>query len=164
MKSLVFILILFLCVTICYAQDEQLEPSFIGRIKADDVNVRAGYNQNFESLTKLNRDDVVFVAGELYGWYQISLPKISQCYLSKQYIELHPDDSSGISKVDNLNVRARASLNSSIVGQLHKGEKVMLLDELEDWYKIEPTDSCFGWVSAKYVDKHKEKDEENEND
>jgi len=168
MKSFIaLVLFLGLCVYFtggepCFAQQEKQELPFVGKISADDVNIRAGYNLNFELLGKLNKDDTVSVLDKVSNWHRIDLPKNARCFVSKEYIE--PDIESqtltmATVKTGSLNVRAKASTTSSIIGQLYRDERVILVNELPEWYQIEPTEGCFGWVWADYVELDKDEND-----
>lgn len=130
--------------------DEQPKPPFIGKIKIDNVNIRAGGNQNFEILAKANSDDLVEVAEESYGWYKIKLPQSAGCYVAADFIE--KNQARGISKASNLNIRAKPDKEASIIGQLKKGDEVLIVGEdAAGWYQIKPPENCFGWVRLDLV-------------
>lgn len=156
MKNYVFVMttcfILFSAAVFAEDAAPQPKPPFLGQLNTDNVNIRAGANQNFEILAKANSDDLVLVIDEGYGWYKVSLPKTAACYVYKDFIE--KNDTVGISKVSNLNLRARPNQHSSIIGQLAKGDAVTLLDETADgWYQIEPPPASYGYVRSDLVGK-----------
>jgi len=125
--------------------NDSQKPPFIGKVLTDNVNVRAGGDKNFEVLVKLNNGSLIFVAGESFGWYKIVLPKTAYCYVSKDFVE--KTASGAIAKVSNLNLRARPDKQSSIIGQISKGDTVTIITETgEGWYQIEPPKNCYGWI------------------
>lgn len=132
-------------------QSSEANLSFIGKIKIDNVNIRAGGNKNFEILAKVNSNDLVFVEEKSYGWYKVRLPKAAYCYVWKDFIERN--DAIGISKVSNLNLRARPSKESSVIGQLKKADTVTIVNEDADgWYQVNPTQNCYGWIHMDLVE------------
>lgn len=132
-------------------KDLQLKFPFVGKPTRDDVNIRAGYDQNFEILTKANGDDTLFVIEQSYGWYKVKLPNSAHCYVAKDFIE--KNDKEAASKVSNLNVRARPNKESSIIGRLKKGDAVTVLAETEDgWYEILPPEGSYGWVRSDFLE------------
>ena len=65
-----------------------------------------------------------------------------------------PADSSGeqtllLIQVDGLNFREKASGTSKAFRGLKKGEKVILIAEEGDWYKVQDADGQVGYVTAK---------------
>lgn len=52
-----------------------------------------------------------------------------------------------------LNFRQEASAKSAALGQLKKGEKVLLVEERGAWVRVKLSDSKVGWVDARYVRK-----------
>lgn len=133
------------------SNDEQPKPPFIGKIKIDNVNIRAGGDQNFEILAKVNSDDLVKVTEESYGWYKIKLPQSAACYAAVDFIE--KNQTGGVSKASNLNIRAKPNREASIIGQLKKGDAVLIINEGADgWYQIKPPENCFGWVRMDLVE------------
>ncbi|MDR1773333.1 MAG: SH3 domain-containing protein [Clostridioides sp.] len=50
-----------------------------------------------------------------------------------------------------LNVRQNASINSSIIGKVYKGNEVEILDKSNGWYKIKVSKSLTGWASGQYI-------------
>lgn len=143
--------LLLFCHSLCFAAEgQQYKPPFTGQAKADNVNVRAGGSQNFEILCKVNKDDLLFVLDEADGWYKITLPESAACYVWKDFIEINAKG--GFSKVSNLNLRARPNTQSSVMGQLAKGDAVTILNEdVQGWYQISPPENSYGWVHAALI-------------
>jgi outer membrane biosynthesis protein TonB len=52
-----------------------------------------------------------------------------------------------------LNLREEASAKSASLGQLKKGDKVVLAEERGGWVRVKLPDSRIGWVDARYVRK-----------
>ena len=50
-----------------------------------------------------------------------------------------------------VNIRAKASLESDTVGELHKGERAELLERLPRWYRVRLQDGTSGFVSKSWV-------------
>ena len=124
---------------------------FVGKVTQDSVNIRAGNNQNFEILSKLNSGNLALVAEESFGWYKIKLPQSAHCYVSRDFIEKKGNEA--VSKASNLNLRARPDKESSILGQIKKCGVVNIAGEdAEGWYEILPPEGCYGWVKADFVE------------
>ena len=126
---------------------------FTGVINTNKVNVRAGQDNNFESLGVLNKGDSVVVAGKSFSWYQIKLPEQAKCYVNRKLVHFLRDEIGEIN-ANRVNIRARADLNSAVIGQLNKMTKVKLVETLDDWYRIAPVEGLHGWVLADFIDFH----------
>ena len=55
-----------------------------------------------------------------------------------------------------LNLREEASAKSAALGQLKKGDKVVLVEERGGWVRVKLPDTRVGWVDARYVRKGSE--------
>lgn len=156
MKKISSFFIWALCLGICalaYAgQKDSPKMPFTGEIIVDKVNVRAGTSQNFETINKLKKSDKVAVFDEQYNWYKIALPNDTKCYISKNYIR--KKNGKGIVDGNRVNVRARSSLNSTVITQVGEPQELTIVGEIYDWYIIAPPEGSFGWVSVDYVKFH----------
>lgn len=152
MRSLNYLILSLILVTCLIENSYSIEEKFpyIGIITSDAVNIRTGANPNFEILCKLNKGSFITIVGRSFDWYKIKLPKQAHCYVNSNCIEVK-DIATGIIKADRVNIRARAGQNYNILSQLNKGDKVELIEKTGDWYKIEPTENCFGWVHSDFV-------------
>lgn len=136
--------------SVAFAEETTQKFPFVGKVNQDNVNIRAGNNENFEILSKLNSGNLVLVAEESFGWYRIRLPQFAHCYVSKNFIEKKENEA--ISKANNLNLRARPNKESSALGQVKKGDVVNIVGEdAEGWYEILPPQGCYGWVKTNFV-------------
>lgn len=129
---------------------------FIAQVTADRVNVRAGQSQNFEKLCLLESGEEVLVLDKNFGWYKIQLPLRAHMYISDKYVQ-RLDNLEGEITADRVNVRATASVESSIISQLEKGARVRIVARREGWYAIQPPEQAFGWVAESFL-KFKSKD------
>jgi len=120
-----------------------------GKVKVDNLNLRAGPNVNYNSLLQLMQDTLVIIVGHKYNWYKVSLPPQVNCYIKSNYLEIHQNKT--YSKTDNLNIRSGPGFNFSVIGQIGKGEIVYIKKSDEEWTSIYPTQNSYGWVYSKYV-------------
>lgn len=149
MHKLLLILSL-LCLGAVQARAQEVYP-FVARISAQNANIRAGQNINFESLGQIKHGETLVVVGESFDWRKVKLPVDAKVYVSAGFVK---DLGHSIGEVtgNRLNIRAAALPTASIVGQLRKGENVRILEKVNDWYRIEPPDQSFGWVSKDLVE------------
>lgn len=141
------LLISFSCIS--FAQEAD---TFKGRVNADNINVRCDSTVNSEIICKINKNDLLEVILESYGWYKVKLPKYAPSFVKKNL--LNPiDEKSARAAEDNVNIRLKDNGTSPILGKLKKGELVNILRDKGEWIRIEPTDNSFGWVHKKFIDK-----------
>lgn len=133
-------------ITIAAAQDFP----FLGTVTEEGINVRAGSNVNYESLFKAAKGAKVIVRGKSYNWYRISLPEGAQCFVSAKYVKRLNADIGQI-VADRVNVRAKPDESHTILGQLRKGQAIVIRERLNDWLAISPPDNCFGWIHEKFL-------------
>jgi TonB family protein len=50
-----------------------------------------------------------------------------------------------------LNVRGGPSAGAAVVGKVRKGERLTLLEERPDWYRVQLPSGSEGWVSSRYA-------------
>ncbi|MBF0385244.1 MAG: SH3 domain-containing protein [Candidatus Omnitrophica bacterium] len=146
-KTILFILF-FLSATLGFSQGS--DYPFLGEVTSDDVILRAGQNQNFEDILKLRKGDEVIVTDKSFTWLKVKLPPQAKSYIIGKYITL-ADEKNGEVNAAQVNIRARNSTESTIIGQTNKGAKVNIIAKAEDWYQIEPIDNSSGWVLAEFI-------------
>ncbi|MCX5687317.1 MAG: SH3 domain-containing protein [Candidatus Omnitrophica bacterium] len=158
-KSLI---VLFSLVTLtAYAQEEAKEKfPKVGYVKDDGAIVKAGDNENFETLCTLLKADSVKIIDRRYSWLKILLPRKAALYINSDYVTLTSDEKGiGIINAANVNLRAGAGTRYSIIGQISKPEKVSILSEDAGWYKVEPPYGIAGWIHSKQIDITTDKNE-----
>jgi uncharacterized protein YraI len=131
---------------------------FLAEITSDDVYVRSGPGTNYYYCGKLKKSDKVKVVGSRFSWLQISPPTGSYSWISKQYVQIDPQNSANGSVLGEA-VRVYAGSDdvapmhsTTMQVKLNKGDKVTLLGEEKDSYcKISPPEGAYLWVSNQYV-------------
>jgi len=145
--------ILILCIYfgfVCFLLAEEKFP-FIGEVTAKNLNIRAGYNINFEIVHKLEQSQKVEVLDKKFDWYKIRLPQEANCFISAKYIKKQNKPYAEVTG-QRVNVRARPDIKSSVICQVNKGDTVKIVEKINpDWYKISALQDCCGWVYDKYV-------------
>lgn len=149
MAKRVFPLVCFLFLFCFVANAEESFP-YLGNITADLVHIRAGQSTAFESLGQLDTGEKVVVVGKKYSWYKIKLPLRAQCYISVKFIQKRGDNIGSVTG-NPVNLRAGPGEDFAIIGKLPRETLVRLKGKTESWYRIEPVEGSFGWVSAQFV-------------
>ncbi len=141
--------------------NEPIFPDFpyVIQISADNVNIRSGPGTNYYICGKLNRAYRVKVVARQFSWSRIVPPKGSFSWISKQYIEIDPNQP-GSGTVTGNNVRVYAGSDhlkpihsTTMQLKLNTGDKVELVGEEQgDYYKIAPPTGAYLWVSTDYTE------------
>ncbi|MBZ0166892.1 MAG: SH3 domain-containing protein, partial [Candidatus Omnitrophica bacterium] len=124
---------------------------FLGKINVKSVHLRAGQSKNFESLGQVREGDAVVVIEKDYSWYKVRLPKDAKSYITNDYVTMI---SSRVGEVtaDRVNVRAGAGINHTVLGQVNEGDRVLITESKEEWLRIHPVPSTYGWIKEDFVD------------
>ncbi len=122
-------------------------------ISGQNVNVRSGPGQAYYSCLLLSAPATVQVAGETSGWLKIVPPQGAFSLVSKKYIKA--DGASGTITGTNVVVRAGSDLTPNRMDQIqtraNMGEKVTIMGEVGDFYKIAPPQGAYLYISAEFV-------------
>ncbi|MDZ5254243.1 SH3 domain-containing protein [Clostridium sp. LIBA-8841] len=136
-----------------------------GIIKVNStLNMRSGPGSNYGVIGTLRNNDKVEILKEVDGWYEIKFNGKTG-YASKSYITIVNEGSNNESNNENkegtvygvstnLNVRTGPGTNYQVLGYLLPGNKVKILGEENDWYKVQFTTNSgikIGYVSKKYI-------------
>ncbi|PYZ92557.1 hypothetical protein CR194_12875 [Salipaludibacillus keqinensis] len=132
-----------------------------GEVTATNLNVRASASTNSSIISSLRRGTTVDLHEKSGDWYKIKVGS-RWGYVHGSYIKTAssggssggsstaPSTESGEVTAANLNVRASASTNSSIISSLRRGTTVELHEKTGDWYKIK-VGSRWGYVHGSYI-------------
>ena len=148
-----FFLILFSLFTFNIGAEETASFPFLGQVTGEGVNIRAGQSANFEKVGRLKAGDHVVVIEKSFSWYKIKLPIDAKCYISARYLK-ELDKKTGEVTASRVNIRAGAGEQFSALAQTDKGQLVRILEKLEGWYKVEPPEESFGWITEGYIKFH----------
>jgi len=133
---------------------------FIAKATGNDVYVRSGKGTAYYYCGKINLDDKVTVADEVFGWAKVVPPAESYSWIHKDYVDVKGGTPAiGALNDDNVRVWAgsdyiEAMRSSSMQTKLSKGQEVELLPdqpETGDYYKIKPPAEAYLWVSSKFL-------------
>lgn len=147
MKKIIISLILMLLIQ--SGVFAEMNMPFLGEVTANNVNIRAGCNLNFEILNKLQSFDKVEVFDKQDDWFKIQLPKNTKCYINKKYVL--KKNGSCVVDGNRINLRARPSMQSSVLAQVNKFQELTIVGEVSDWFIVMPSENCFGWVKSDYI-------------
>ncbi|OIK17009.1 hypothetical protein BIV60_01660 [Bacillus sp. MUM 116] len=135
----------------------------IGVVTVPSLYVRTSPSSVSSSVGKLSNGMTVTVYGTKNNWAQIQFNG-QIAWVSSQYLDMqnssqktheettNTEGTMGTVTAGNLSVRSRATLNATIVGSVHSGQRFSLLEEKNDWVKIEYEPNQYGWIAGWYLD------------
>lgn len=133
-------------------RDPRFEKVYIYRCVASKVNVRDGPGTNFLSLGHIHKGDKVLVIEKSVPWYMVEAEGIGIGFVYSKYLYPMIHDyriyrCSG----SNVNVRNGPGTNYPRLGHLHKGDKVLVIEESGSWYKVRVDGIGTGFVYGEYL-------------
>ena len=98
-------------------------------VNTGTVNVRTGPSSSYSSKKKLHKGDVVSYKNAKNGWYYVTYTGGAGWIYRKYLTKVSSSSSSSVSTgkyktTGQMNLRSKASLNSSVIGTVKKGAKV----------------------------------------
>lgn len=130
---------------------QQAVASSVGKVTASKLNVRTGPSTSNPVMHALWNGNQVSVINESGNWYQIKLSDGRTGWVSKDYVNTQATNKTGSVTASRLNVRTGPSTSYSVMHILWNGNKVTVVDESGDWYKIRLSDGRTGWVNKPYL-------------
>ncbi len=129
--------------------------SFIGQVNASQVNVRSGPKMAYYPVGQLTRGQLVKVVGTVNSWDRIAAPAGTRCYISRQFVHLSADGSTGRVSADYVYLRAASPLTPAshyaVVGLIRRGTHVSITGASKDFYVIRPPHGTDFYVSAQFI-------------
>lgn len=136
------------------------EPT-IGYINANSLNMRKGPSTDSEVLKEYDGWQRIDIVGQEGDWYRVSIGG-NEGYMIKEHIALGeppaepPAKESSFKKKDgyvnaqSLNMREKPSTDADIVKEFSKGQKLKIVGETDDWYKVK-IDGTTGYMTKEFV-------------
>lgn len=129
--------------------------SFVGTVNGSGVNVRSGPAESYYPTAQLNKGDRVVVVGSKFDWLKIVPPKGSFSYISKKFVRQEAGSTVGVVTGTNVRVIAGSTMNQLKVQEqmkLSTDDKVTIIGDAEEFFKINPPEGAYLWVHKKFVD------------
>ncbi|NLK21474.1 MAG: SH3 domain-containing protein [Epulopiscium sp.] len=120
----------------------------IGISSQDGIGVLNSFSNEEEIVSTLNKKDKVEIIGLEGDYYFVSLDNKIEGYVKKD--SLHIDSISGISTGDRVNIRVKPNTSCQVLGQVNKGDDLVITGKLGDWYQVVYNDSE-AWIYEEYV-------------
>lgn len=151
--------ILVLCVMLAWCAVASAQERFTGQLTGTNVNVRSWSGDTAYAVTRLSTPARVVVVGKVDDWYKIEPPANTFSVIRKGDVTLATDGKSGVVSADHVWVRAGGEYFErdkydqywSLQTQLKSGDKVTVVGQGQDYYKIAPPPGAVFFIAAKYV-------------
>lgn len=133
----------------------------VGVINADTLNVRKEPSTTGAVIGKLTKGTSVSIYSKQKNWVEIGFSSLkgwvsgefvdSDTNAGKADIAKDSSNKKGTVTANSLSVRSGSTLNASIIGTVSMGESFTILEENNNWAKIEYKSGKFGWVAGWYL-------------
>jgi hypothetical protein len=119
-----------------------------GQIAANVLNIRAKASTDSDVVGKLKKNDIVEIIGIGEQWYEIH-HNDGNAFVFAKFVE--PLLKTGRVNANKLNIRSLPNLDAEKIGLLTADKKIIIVDEIDGWYKIKYKES-FGYVFGKFIE------------
>jgi N-acetylmuramoyl-L-alanine amidase len=137
-------------------------------VTVDHLNVRNNASLQADIIGKLPKGEQIQVLSSTKDWVKI-IYKGQNAWISSEFVKMStqaedndtveppkPTSENGIIgtvTANALNVRSTGNLTGKVVGSVVKGSSFVILEESNNWSKIEYSPKKFGWVNTWYLEK-----------
>lgn len=143
----------------------------IGTVKSNILNVRKEPTASSKLVGKLTKGTKVTILSKENKWVKVKYLNIigwvSASYLDTQLRTTSETNNKMTTRIigtvtaEKLSVRAGSSTKSKIIGTVSKYQRFTIIEEKNNWAKIEYKTGSFGWVAGWYLEKSPAKTNEN---
>jgi len=120
-----------------------------GKVTAGLLNIRKKPTTNSRVIGQAKRNTLLDIANKSGDWYEINY-KDKVAFVSAKHIEILRNETIGLITANVLNVRDKPNTESSILGKVHKNDRVNILKKYNKWHKIDYEGKA-AFVYNKYV-------------
>lgn len=122
------------------------ETGTLVKVTGKRINLRARPEMTAEVVGQVGDDAILRALSFQDEWVEVLAPESVDVWVHKDFVA----DNRVVA--DRLYVRGGPGINWQTVGQMARGDPVVIRGEFGDWLKIAPPPSCTLWVSRKYVE------------
>ncbi|MEW9049506.1 MAG: SH3 domain-containing protein [Neobacillus sp.] len=128
------------------------------------LNVRDKPSTSSSVIGKVANGTSVKIYSKQNNWLEIEFNG-QRAWVSADYVQTGETTSQasggsgpiGTVTASNLSVRTNPSLNSSVIGSIQQGQTFTIVEEKNNWVKIEYKPGTFGWAAGWYFSKDQSK-------
>jgi N-acetylmuramoyl-L-alanine amidase len=139
-------------------------------VTVDSLNVRNATSLQSKVIGRLQKGEKIEIISSTKEWVEFIFEG-QNAWVSSQFVEIDLDPNNqtntdnkntvpptpsgivGTVTANALNVRSKGDLTSKIVGSIMKGNTFAILEEKNNWSKIEYSPKKYGWVNTWYLEK-----------
>lgn len=115
-------------------------------VKGARVNLRAKPAADAEPVGKASEGAVLQAKTFRDEWVEVVPPESVELWVHRDFVK------DQVVTAEKLYIRTGRNINHSVVGTMLRGEKLSVLNEMQDWLRIAPTTAASVWVSRKLVE------------
>lgn len=116
------------------------------KVTGGRVNIRSRPSLSGELMGQVMVNDELILAGQTNGdFVAIVAPEWVECWLANEYLQ------DGIVLPPKLNVRAGPNMNYGVVAVATRGDKLEVIQELDEWVKVKAPTNALAWISASFI-------------
>ena len=130
----------------------QPAPAATAVIKGNVVNVRQGPGTGYEIGGTLYQNTEVAILESKDGWKKIQHGSLNG-WVAESLLQVKKEEMRLQVTADKANLRSGPSTSSSQVGQLRKGDSLILLDVEGEWYKVQIPGGSSAYIASFLVSK-----------
>lgn len=132
--------------------------AYEGVVVMDATPIRSGAGRAYYEVGTLNEGDVVNVEDELFGWYKVRATEGVYSYVDRKNVDAKGDGSWGLVNTDRTMVNAAHAKKGPAdsyrsQGDLDKGDRVEIVGQKDNAYKIIPPEGAFVFLPPRSVEK-----------
>ena len=120
---------------------------FTGKVIGNKIRLRAGPSLDGAILKELNKNTLLLIVGEKNDYYAVKPFDNTKVYVYRNYII------DNIVENDRVNVRLKPNLESYILGQLSKKQRIegKVYSKNNKWYELTPPSTINFYVAKDYI-------------
>ncbi|MEH7306502.1 SH3 domain-containing protein [Neobacillus drentensis] len=133
-----------------------------GIVNGDTLNMRKEPSTSSPVIGKLTNGTSINIYSQQNNWFEVGFSNLRGWVLS-EFIDSQSTGApssvpqknryTGTVTANSLSVRSSASLNSNLIGSVTMGQSFTIVEEKNNWAKIEFKSGSFGWVAGWFLEK-----------
>ncbi len=128
-----------------------------GVVTGEVVNFRQEPSLSSKILLQLKKGTKVTVIDTEGDWYKVVYSDATG-WMHDDYVLVRDESiAAGVVTGSVVNVRSKPDIESEVLTQFEKGDKVEIFEHSGDWYRVSLGDDRYGWLHSDYVAVREEK-------
>jgi N-acetylmuramoyl-L-alanine amidase len=150
--------------------DSKTTTNTTATVTVDGLNIRSDAMLTASIIGRAQKGEKLEVISSTKDWVQINYQG-QNAWISAEFVQIDSSSSTiedskespkpssskngivGTVTANALNIRSKPDLSGSIVGSVTKGKTFVILEEKNNWSKIEFSSKKYGWINTWYLEK-----------